>query len=121
MSRRAGRKRPSAKLTELVDRAADVAADLGDRTVEAALTTVDLAVDAISSVGLSGSEKVRPLRRRNSGVGATRRVAEATAKTNRKLAQLEGSVKKKNAARASLTNLTRETGRSDKSSKKRKR
>lgn len=87
MAGKSGRRRPSAKLTDLVGRAADTAAHLGDRAAKAVLSTIDIAAETILPIGTTGSDQAPTVRRRSAATGgATQNVLKAAAKTNRKLA-----------------------------------
>ena len=98
MTKQSGRKRGSAALTELVDRAADTATNLGNRAADALLTTIAVASEAITPVTGAGAGQARTVRRRNPTVGgAARGAVEAAAKTNRKLARTEAKATKKTA------------------------
>ena len=95
MAGKSGRRRPSAKFTDLVDRAANAAAHLGDRAAQTVLTTIEVAAGSLVA-GSSVPDESQPMRRRSSATGgATQSVMKAAAKTNRKLAKMENKVAEK--------------------------
>jgi hypothetical protein len=121
MPRPTSRRRSSAALTELVDRVADVAADAGNRAAEAILTTVDLAAAAISPASGPLTQESPPIRRRGTTGGATRRVLEAAAKTNRKLAHTGAAAAKKSATDSASVGNAKPVSRKKKTDRSTKR